>query len=298
MASPATMFDPSSRPTLGHSIHYMQRLRARRIWRGLAVAIPLLIVATVIVGVLQDGLGVPNPSAVYLVAVVAAAFVGGRTEAILTAIASALLYNWFFTDPRYTFTVSDPATLLAVALLLFVGIVVGQLAALQRERTQDARAREREARALFRVSRALATRDSTNAVLPEILDVLRTQASMQRVWIGLGSDDASERLIADTGGYGKPAAPTFVNVLKRMPGEEPARWVRVHLPGPRRESMAATAYRVRIEAGQIPLRLDLGAPRARRAPAEPDRNTADGRRRRPDWPSLCPRRARSAIAGS
>jgi two-component system sensor histidine kinase KdpD len=230
----------------------MQRFRARRIWRGLAVAVPLLVLATVIVGFLQDGLDVPNPSAVYLVAVVATAYVGGRTEAILTAIASALIYNFFFTDPRYTFTVADPSTLLAVVLLLFVGIVVGQLAALQRERTQDARAREREARALFRVSRALATRDSTDAVLPEILEVLRTHAHMQRVWIGLGSDDASERVIGDTGGDGKPAAPTFVNVLQRMPGEEPARWVRVHLPGPRRESQAATAYRVRIEVGPIP----------------------------------------------
>ena len=38
----------------------------------------------------------------------------------------------------------------AVLLLLFVGVVVGQLAALQRTRTQVARDREREARALFR----------------------------------------------------------------------------------------------------------------------------------------------------
>ena len=230
----------------------MQRLRARRIWRGLAVAIPLLILATVIVGWLQDGLGVPNPSAVYIVAVVAAAYVGGRTDAVLTAIASALLYNWFFTDPRYTLTVADPSTLLAVALLLFVGIVVGQLAALQRERTEEARAREREARALFDISRALATRDSTAAVLPDIVDVLCSQAQFDRVWIALGRDDASERVAADSTGPGKPLAPPMVNVLRRMPGAEPARWVRVHLPGPRRPSQGVTAYRVRIEAGQVP----------------------------------------------
>ena len=51
-------------------------------------------------------------------------------------------------------------------VLLFVGIVVGELAALQRRRTEIAQAREREAVALFRVSRALATRESTPAVLP------------------------------------------------------------------------------------------------------------------------------------
>ena len=229
----------------------MRRPSARRVWRGLAVAVPLLVGATVIVGILQDGLGVPNPSAVYIVAVVAVAYVAGSAEAILTAIASALTYNFFFTDPRYTLSVADPGTWLAVVLLLFVGIVVGQLAALQRERTDVARAREREARALFRVSRALATRDSTAAVLPEILDVLRAEGGFARIWIALGSDDASERPVADSGGSGRPTAPPMVNVLRRMPGDEPARWVRLHTPGPRRAGQGWTGYRVRIEAGLV-----------------------------------------------
>jgi two-component system sensor histidine kinase KdpD len=229
----------------------MRRPLVRRVLRGLAVAVPLLALATVIVGVLQDGLGVPNPSAVYLVAVVATAYVAGRSEAILTAIASALLYNFFFTDPRYTLSIADPGTWLAVVLLLFVGIVVGQLAALQRAQTQAARARAREARALFRISRALATRDSTAAVLPEILDVLRSEARLDRVWIALGADDASERLMADSGGAGKPVVPPLVNVLHRMPGEEPAKWIRLHVPGPRRVSSGLAAYRVGIEGGSV-----------------------------------------------
>ena len=54
---------------------------------------------------------------------------------------------------------------LSVVLLLFVGVVVGQLAALQRSRAETATQREREARALFAVSRALATRESIDLVL-------------------------------------------------------------------------------------------------------------------------------------
>jgi two-component system, OmpR family, sensor histidine kinase KdpD len=225
------------------------RLDPRRVAVALAVAIPSLALATLVVGVLQDSLGVPNSSAVYLVAVVATAFVSGPIEAILVAIASATIYNFLFTDPRYTLTISDPGVWLSVLLLLFVGIVVGQLAALQRARADFARAREREARALFRVSRALATRDSTAAVLPEIATALRGEARMERVWIALGSDEASERIAADSGEGVRPTVPGMHRFLRRMPGDEPARWVRIHQPGiGRRVGGGLDAYRIRIEA--------------------------------------------------
>ncbi len=50
-------------------------------------------------------------------------------------------------------------------LLVVVGAIVGLLASALRSRAEVARAREREARSLFRVSRALATRRETKEVL-------------------------------------------------------------------------------------------------------------------------------------
>ena len=137
----------------------------------------------------------------------------GRSGAIVAAVGSFLLYNFLFTEPLYTFTIADPGVLLGVVLLLFVGIVVGQLAALQRSRAEIARAREREARALFTLSRALATRDSTPPILPDIIEILGAQTAMDRVWISLGHDDASERVAADTG-EGPPVIPGMVQVLQ------------------------------------------------------------------------------------
>ena len=95
--------------------------------------------------------------------------------------------------------------MLSVVLLLFVGIVVGELAALQRSRAEVAQRREREAWALFRVSRALATRDSTKAVLPDIAAILVSETQMTRAWFSLGPDDARERVAADTGSNPPPA---------------------------------------------------------------------------------------------
>ena len=230
------------------------RFDRRDLTRLLGVAIPALALATVGIAFLQ-GLGVPNASVVYLAAVVASAFGSGTVGAVVAAVASFLLYDALFVLPLYTLTVSDPGEWLNLILLLFVGIVVGQLVALQRSRTEIAQAREREARALFRVSRALATRASTPAALASIADILLAETAMQRIWIALGPEDGRERVAADTESHDPPAVPGFHQVLQRTPDETPARWSRVHHPGSCRSGRLAgrEAYRVRIEAGPIQL---------------------------------------------
>lgn len=227
----------------------MKAIETRALLRLLAVAVPSLGVATAVVWLLQDVAGVPNPSAVYLIAVVVTAYVSGTIGAILAALGSFLVYDFLFVEPRFTLTISDPTEYLGVVLLLFVGIVVGQMAALQRAQTEMARAREREAYALFGLSRALATRQSTTAVLPELAEILRSEAHMERVWITIGADDPSERVAADTSRDPRPSRPGAIRVLRRMPGAEPAQWVRVHLPQTRpRPDLPSESYRVRCEA--------------------------------------------------
>jgi membrane protease YdiL (CAAX protease family) len=203
----------------------VRRIDRRQLSRFLAIAVPSLGGATLAVAILEDGLGVPNPSAIYLVAVVATAIVSGTWGAVLASLASFLLYNFLFVEPRYTLTVAQPGELVNLLLLLFVGIVVGQLAALQRSRADLAVARELEARALFQVSRALATRASTPAVLPIIAGILRQETAMERIWVALGSHDARERVAADTEPNQRPALPGLHNVLQKDTGTfgEPAR---------------------------------------------------------------------------
>jgi two-component system sensor histidine kinase KdpD len=216
--------------------------------RFLAVAVPSLAGATLGVAILQDRIGVPNPSALYLLAVVATAVVSGTTAATVASIAAFLLYNFYFVEPRYTFTVANLGELLNLFLLLFTGFVVGQLAARQRARAEDAIAREREARALFAVSRELATRGSTPAVLPTIADILRREAVMERVWISLGGG-AGERVVADTDGGSERPSTALHQVLQRTPGDAPARWTRVHQPSLAvRGATDGEAYRVRMQA--------------------------------------------------
>jgi two-component system sensor histidine kinase KdpD len=251
----------------------LARPDARAIVRLLA-AVAAVALATLAVAALEGVAQIPNASSVFLVAVVGVAVAWGTTAAAAVAVAAILVYDYLFTDPLHTLTVADPGEWLSLLLLLFVAITVGRLAALQRGRTEIAVAREREARALFQVSRALATRGSTAAVLPMIAASLRDETGMDRVWFSLGADDAGERVVADSGAGRPPTSSGSVTVLRRAPGDEPAAWVRVHGPAGRRGSAgggatSTAAYRVRIEAGGQPLG-SIWARRARDA-GEPDR---------------------------
>lgn len=243
----------------------MPRLEPRRILLSLAVAAASLVVATLVVGALETNTGIPDASVVYLPAVVATAIVAGTAGAIASAIVAILLYDYLFTAPIHTLAINNPEEWLSLALLLFVAIVVGQLAALQRSRADLASARERQARALFQVSRALATRTSTPAVLPEITRILRDEARLDRIAVALGPDDAGERIAADTASTGAaasegtatagPPLPSLHWILRRTPGDEPATWTRVHQPPTGRRQGQATgvdALRVRIVANDAP----------------------------------------------
>jgi len=246
----------------------MNRPGLRRMAVLLAVAVPSLAMATAVVAILRAVADVPNASIVYLAAVMATAIAAGAPGAVVATVASILLYDWFFTVPYYTLTISQPSEWLNAVLLLGVGLIVGQLAALQRTRAEDARAREREARALFRVGRELATRESTMAVLPTLAQILRDEAGMSRVWVAIGPE-TRERVVADTAGEPRPAAPSVLIVLDRKPGDEPAAWVRIHAPGRSAASSDADVYRVRIEGGGAILG-SLWASRARGS-GPPDR---------------------------
>ena len=70
------------------------------------VAVASLAGATGTIAFLQEYVGVPDASAVYLTAVVVTAYVSGTLGAIVAAVGSFLLYNLLFTEPLYTFTIA------------------------------------------------------------------------------------------------------------------------------------------------------------------------------------------------
>jgi K+-sensing histidine kinase KdpD len=132
-----------------------------------------------------------------------------------------------------------------------VGIVIGRLAALQAERANDATRRAGESRALFRISRTLTTATSVAEALPVIVEDLRTETRMERIWLAR-QDAGREVVLADSGDGPRPSHRIHV-VLTRMPGDQPARWVQEHRPLDRPGEAAPDPdvglYRTTIQAG-------------------------------------------------
>ncbi len=205
-----------------------RNLSPRAILRGLATVTLALATATAAVWAAESWLRVPNASAIYVVAVAVTALVAGAPGAVTASIGAFLLYDFFFTEPRFTFTISEPGEWVTLVLLVFVGVLVGQLAVLQRSQTLTARRREREARALFNVIRELATRSSTLDALPQIAAALLEETRAARSWVEVLDATGARHVVTDTDGASPRPAPRTQYVLRRTPGDAPAEWVAIH----------------------------------------------------------------------
>ncbi len=219
--------------------------------RGVAVAGICLALATVAVWVLEEWVGVGNAAIVYVVAVAATAVLGGTPGAVGASIGAFILYDFFFVEPRFTFTIRDPEEWLNGLLLVFVAVLVGQLTAILRRQRETALEREEEARAMFRISRALATRTSAVDAARSVVEGVVAETIAARAWLEFADPAGADRVIDDTDPGAPRPTPASIWVLRRTEGDAPAEWTRVHV-GTRpatRTTHAAELHKVLMEAG-------------------------------------------------
>jgi two-component system sensor histidine kinase KdpD len=235
-------------------------------WRrlGLTVALIALVlgVATVLVAVLESSpIGLLDASPVYFVAVVVAGSLFGTLPAVVTAIASFLVYDLLFTQPRLTLVVSDPKEWLDLVLFVVLAVVVGRLSALGSERAAEASRRAAESSALFAISRILATAPDIETAAPQVAERLVWDESLDRVWI-VNERGGRSRVVADSRAGSPLPSSSIVTALVRTPGDAPAHWVRAHEPRPpelsgrgqesTRSGHGGPILRVRMEADGVP----------------------------------------------
>ncbi|MGE3174271.1 MAG: DUF4118 domain-containing protein [Planctomycetota bacterium] len=153
------------------------RLTLRVSWRGVsgALAFTAVSIAVALAAYAPPDLSVE--ALLLALGVVVAAQRFGRWPAVLAALLSALAFNFLMTEPRFTFTITEPAYLLAFGVMLFVALSIGSLVASGRERAEAAREREREVTALHSFSRELADAQSVEDVgritIAHLRDVVR-----------------------------------------------------------------------------------------------------------------------------
>ncbi|MBY5359563.1 sensor histidine kinase KdpD [Rhizobium leguminosarum] len=115
--------------------------------------------------VLDQVLDVRNLALVFLMAVLTSAVLHGLRPALYSCILSALSFNFFFLPPRYTLTISDPESVLALFFFLGVAIIASNLTATVQRQAAAARQRARTTEDLYLFSKKLAGTGTLDDVL-------------------------------------------------------------------------------------------------------------------------------------
>jgi two-component system sensor histidine kinase KdpD len=115
---------------------------------------------------------IANISALYLLVILACAVVYGSGPAVLASVLAFLAFDWFFVEPKWHWTVHDPAEWVALLTFLAAGLITGHLAGRLRLREAEARRRAEEVEALERLSRTITARVSATEALSEVVQRL------------------------------------------------------------------------------------------------------------------------------
>lgn len=111
-------------------------------------ALAMVAVATLLAFVVKNVIAAPNLTLIYVLPVIAAATAFGWGPALAAVVAGVLAFDFFFTEPYFSFTISSPSDIWAAGLLLVIAAIVTTVAAQSRRRTVEALRAQEQAEAL------------------------------------------------------------------------------------------------------------------------------------------------------
>jgi len=116
--------------------------------RGYALAAFVLALCTALGTAVLKWLSVTDVAMIYLLGVGLVATWGTRRQAIVAAVLSVALFDFFFVPPRFTFAVSDLHYVFTFGVMLVTALVISRLAERVRSEARAAETRERGTAAL------------------------------------------------------------------------------------------------------------------------------------------------------
>lgn len=121
---------------------------------------------------LQPFVALGNLSLVYLTGVLLVAVRTAPVPACVTALASALAYNFFFTQPQFTLYIHNTDELVTVVLFLAVGLIAGEVAGRLRQQMQALTESHRQTQTLAELNRELAAAADPQAIAEHTASLL------------------------------------------------------------------------------------------------------------------------------
>jgi two-component system sensor histidine kinase KdpD len=141
--------------------HSMQR----DFWIGMGSALAAVAGAVGLGYLLERWLRLPNLSMLFLIPVIFCAVKFGLWSAIAASTLSFLAFDFFFVDPRYELTISEPQEFLSLVVFLVVASITAMLASRVRTQSQISLSRAQATQSLFEFSRKVSAAGDLDDVL-------------------------------------------------------------------------------------------------------------------------------------
>ncbi len=170
----------------------------RRAGVGVATA---LVMTAVIAGALlpfREELSGSAAGLAFIVPVVVATAVGGSVAAVVAVCAGFVAYNALFTTPYLTLVVADPGDVVGLVVFVVVGAVTAMIVTLRQREADAARRREREALALYELSRSF-VEGELQVALDATVEAVRDLFAVGSVAIVTGLQGDELEVVADAG---------------------------------------------------------------------------------------------------
>jgi two-component system sensor histidine kinase KdpD len=146
---------------------------ARTPWQEFGIALGIAAGVTAFSLLIGDFIDYRAVALFYLFAVVIAGMRLRRWPTLVLAALSALLWDFLFIPPRFTFYIGKFEDFMMFGAYFVIAVVIGHLATQLHEREQAERRREERATALYRLTRALAASHDLTQALPKVLQLIR-----------------------------------------------------------------------------------------------------------------------------
>ena len=143
-------------------------LSAAKRWLEIPASLAIVGLITIVGFWIEPVIRGPNLAIFYMLAVVFSALRWGRWAVTISAISSALLFDYFFVPPYRSFAIGDIWYLITLIGLLTVGLIVSTLMLATREETRAARRREARISALYSFTKSLASGNELDQILAAV----------------------------------------------------------------------------------------------------------------------------------
>jgi two-component system sensor histidine kinase KdpD len=153
---------------------------------GVAVAVGSVALCTGVIYPLKSIAPDVSLGVVYVTAVIGVSVFWGFRLGLLTALLSALAFNFFHIPPVGTITIADSENWVALATFFVVALLAGTLAELGRARAREAELRRREADLMAELARVLLGRPGIDDALPVAAERIATALELPSAALQLG----------------------------------------------------------------------------------------------------------------